>query len=866
MFFGLVTTTYQAKTQLPILVNLIKITGEMEGFTREVICILESTVETFEGYSVQADFKCTLTGLKEEYYSLRFNHSDFISGIPNDEVLLNPVLTEEAIKLGKILDYSLPENKGEDKIPSSFISLNIKDNCDHGKLIIEGTLNKAVNNKLKFDLPLTYPEGVSMLCSLTSFEAGPSSIICRVDREINSQPILIEQTTITNEGEQILVITGIISKNSITCENGLLRETEEKLKIGISFRKVNKCEFNGYDGFSFLLEAILSGEYKVGYNFILNIIVLIGNNKVEKDSKCILQKTTKKIYNLGSFKCETKVSHEEYKNININKIESITISPYNTNINGIFGQDKNKLYPLLITADDEDSEPILFQLKELVKYEDCLKKGKFKIIGTFNGTFEEKTFEFPLSYPSAFVKCKVEEAEANKEVEILCKLQSEFKDIKSLAIEPRIVTKKHKEILFIEKNIFKNIEMSCKNYNKIKLEKAKQNQKASFSFLTFRPSGNSGLIAKFDIGLVRKPDKKYAEIKIPINIKYSRNSLRELDESEALANCDIAIQKLTTVFYECIYETKLPSTTLEVSIDYDNIGNIAGLPENADQSKLDCNLNYTTRDNLDEINNLPIVNIVNINYSDCNDYGTFTIEGKIEGILDKNFNAEIPFSYPDSISFCEIESKKTNIIMKCKNQEKFSVSTIIFDQTYVKDTEGNIIFKLNNYIYQKQFACEVGILDSNMNKKIESEPPSIKIPSTTKNINSTTTKINSTTINNNLTPTNNNQTTTNNNSTPTNNNPITTNNNSTTTNNNLTITKTKNSKTTSESKSKISIIIVIIILIATTLIIIGIIILLRKKKLFTKKPIKDDTISVVSIVPTISDNSSIYDKFDIKKI
>ena len=129
MFFGLVTTTYQAKTQFPILVNLIKITGEMEDFTREADCILETTVETFEGYSIQADFKCTLTGLEKKYYSLRFNHSDFISGIPNDEILLNPALTEEAIKLGEMLDYSLQENKGEDQMPSSFISLNINDNC-----------------------------------------------------------------------------------------------------------------------------------------------------------------------------------------------------------------------------------------------------------------------------------------------------------------------------------------------------------------------------------------------------------------------------------------------------------------------------------------------------------------------------------------------------------------------------------------------------------------------------------------------------------------------------------------------------------------------------------------------------------------
>ena len=77
--------------------------------------------------------------------------------------------------------------------------------------------------------------------------------------------------------------------------------------------------------------------------------------------------------------------------------------------------------------------------------------------------------------------------------------------------------------------------------------------------------------------------------------------------------------------------------------------------------------------------------------------------------------------------------------MNCKNDDKFPISPIMFDKTYVKDTDGNILFKLNNYIYQKQFACEVGILDSKKDNKIELEPPST-ISSTTpsKTIPSTT--------------------------------------------------------------------------------------------------------------------------------
>jgi SpoVK/Ycf46/Vps4 family AAA+-type ATPase len=116
MFFGLSTQSYPAGTEIKMLVNLITSGGETEEVTKEVVCSLVSDISTSEGQSAQGDFKCTLSGLKEEYYSLRLNSSDYIAGIPDDETLLNPVLTAEAIERGDLLDYSLDENKGQDKI------------------------------------------------------------------------------------------------------------------------------------------------------------------------------------------------------------------------------------------------------------------------------------------------------------------------------------------------------------------------------------------------------------------------------------------------------------------------------------------------------------------------------------------------------------------------------------------------------------------------------------------------------------------------------------------------------------------------------------------------------------------------------
>jgi len=120
-------------------------------------------------------------------------------------------------------------------------------------------------------------------------------------------------------------------------------------------------------------------------------------------------------------------------------------------------------------------------------------RGKFKIKGKFTSDVtEEMTFNLPLSYPTSRIKCKVDEAKANEEVEVKCKVGKAFKKVSSLVIENRLLKKKNKEMVFINKKSFKlDDESKCENYNTYKLEKSKKRQKASFSFLSlgnFNPS------------------------------------------------------------------------------------------------------------------------------------------------------------------------------------------------------------------------------------------------------------------------------------------------------------------------------------------------------------------------------------------
>jgi len=287
----LVTESYSAGTEIKMLVNLIKVTGKTEEDTTEVKCSLESDISSSEGQPTQRDFKCTLSGLKEEYYSWRLNSSDNIVGIPDNETLLNPVLTAEAIERGELLEYSLSEYKVQDKIPSTFKSQAVKEENwkTEGKLIIEGKLSKEEKNELKFALPLTYPEGITLSCSLTSLQAGDSSIGCQLDRALGNDQVIIEQMTIKDGGEKFLTIRGIASKENITCSDCFLQEAEEKTNINVAFRQISKLKDNGSNRFSFFFSGLITKAYKAGVELKIKIVFIISGDKKEKDATCKLR-------------------------------------------------------------------------------------------------------------------------------------------------------------------------------------------------------------------------------------------------------------------------------------------------------------------------------------------------------------------------------------------------------------------------------------------------------------------------------------------------------------------------------------------------------------------------------------------------
>jgi hypothetical protein len=311
----------------------------MEENTTELICLSEKDIKpSSEGHPIQGDFKCS-ANVTKEYYSLRLNSSESIAGIPTEEELLDPKLTEQAIIKGKLLDYSKDENKGEDKMPPTFDIEEI--NVQGDEIIINGTMSKEMKHNIQFTIPLSKPEGASIICSLTSLEDKKAVFTCKVDREINDVHIIFEQITIKDGINEVISFKGFKSPETIKCENAILKEAKERMKIPISFRQVSHFEKIS-TGFKFFFAALLSQNFKETINITMNVIM--GETKIEKDAVCTLQNDVKTDGDKqvpGDFTCTL----EEKQ---IDNVANITVSENNEGITGVSELEEEEKNPKVV--------------------------------------------------------------------------------------------------------------------------------------------------------------------------------------------------------------------------------------------------------------------------------------------------------------------------------------------------------------------------------------------------------------------------------------------------------------------------------------------------------------------------------------
>ena len=549
--------------------------------------------------------------------------------------------------------------------------------------------------------------------------------------------------------EEVLVLGSIGSNNGVTCKNGLLLEADKRMQIAVSFRQVSHFEKTQNNGFSFFFAALVTKQLQVGFSLNINVVVVVGDEKKEKVGKCTLQKDVSPNageQSQGDFKCEVALEKNEYDKLNFTDTQAIKISSNNEEVGGISELEDEEASPVATdmaikeTKDAQENNgidvpelaecvdyyeeenknrvPPAFEVTSIENVQQCMNKGKLRFRGRFSSEIKkEMNFFLPLSFPASTLKCKVYESPANEEVEVICKVQNDFKFVKSFAFEKRMIKNRRKEVVFIKsKKIDFASPCGCENYNNVRLNLVNKRLKADFSFLQlgkFKPVGRK---AGFFMGLTKRNKAPMGPIHFHIHVRYRLrlNNLRQLEQSSGAVDlpvtCNVLSDLDTVSGLNCLTDKDANGTPEGMQVITDDIENIAAFPDDADPSKLNNAIDFSDPENLKLIDSLPTVEIESVDGSVCEEDGTYTISGKVtDGELNSHSNVVVPFGAPDSKGLCDITVNNKDVTMKCNNKEKFDVSPIILESQVIQDSENKEILKLNSYMNQKRFACAMSV-------------------------------------------------------------------------------------------------------------------------------------------------------------
>ena len=341
----------------------------------------------------------------------------------------------------------------------------------------------------------------------------------------------------------------------------------------------------------------------------------------------------------------------------------------------------------------------------------CNTRGKLTVTGTFSEEItEEMTFDLPFSFPKAKAKCTVDEAQANTEVQIICKMNKvrKFLKFKSFIIEPRLIKKKSMEMLYIEPSTVElTEERFCESYDEVKKRHAINRRGAPFSFLQMGRPANFGWL--FFMAITQTPVA--SSFDSPINIEVTvtieaerrrRNLQRILADTVADKGIDCTTDTETqtdkTAVVKCGEgEGKAKRTDF-------NSDNIAGAPDTAKVPESEL----PKKEDLTKIDNLPSITITNIASNKCSTTGKYIIEGTSDETFENPEKFTIPFSSPDSSGLCTAKVNDKKVTINCDNTEEFQAPDFIsIEPQLIKYDNGTGIFKIAKAFTAAGFSCAI---------------------------------------------------------------------------------------------------------------------------------------------------------------
>ncbi|MEE3440502.1 hypothetical protein, partial [Ruminococcus sp.] len=212
MFYALTSQTITSDTTIKFYFNFLDEYGSVLPSPVEANCTIEEPVtEIDQSIGVApASFRCLFDEeyVTDEISSLQISSADGVAGLPlNDPTLINPKLTDDAINEGLLTN---PAYEGGN-LPSviSPIDYLVTYNEDKGVFTMvfdytQGTVNDIVGQT--FEIPLTYPGGINLEGTIIKYEDASLTIRFGIKGEIDSLPLIWEQTVISIYGQELFVL------------------------------------------------------------------------------------------------------------------------------------------------------------------------------------------------------------------------------------------------------------------------------------------------------------------------------------------------------------------------------------------------------------------------------------------------------------------------------------------------------------------------------------------------------------------------------------------------------------------------------------------------------------------------------------
>ena len=758
-FYGIITENLEKNYLITMDVNLID-KGFQEENTTSAFCLLTEDIIILEEQPKVGQFNCTISNVKDGVKSFVYHSSKVISGVPKDTALLNPEVTEQYISRGDLIPVDT--NSTIEPKPSFTIkSIDYTDCKEKGIFTLKGDLTLKINDDLKFQLPLSYPENVTAECTIKSTDkTSDVEINCHSNENFNNSIIKIAQNSIFDDKKnEILTIEKYEKENEggkKECGNSKIITVKEKISTGtpLSFRQVSKYTFQNKKA-SFFFYGLSSKNLKKGTKIIITVLLYFKDNnpKKEVDITCTLDSDVNPPtggFAQGDFNCEKDDIEGDLDDLQIlssynitgtDKLKDDQKSPKLTdkkikdtsNESGI-----GKEVDYSSSANKISSLPILSIKTIKNENNGCLNNGKIQLIGSFTEDIKQKfDFEIPLAYPLTSIKCDAPKIKKNINVNIDCKVQNELYEVKEILIEPIIIKKKNKEFLIVNEFHNDNLNINCVDYNKKQKEISKKQYESDYTLLQANSLNiiSGRLLFNLIIYTLNSLRKTITLNYILRSNSYLLRNLQEqqnYEESQITCNLNNDDTNDQVGHYVCEKTVSVSDKNLVESliIKSDEISGIRN--DNNDLKETDDNINKGTASNYSDPDNkeilekktIPIIKSNNIDTSSCNISGTFTMKGTLnEGEILKEGEDDIIFTNPpDSGALCKYSKtdRNKNINIECENKNEFSDQNLIIGNQFLNET-----YLLEKFITENPISCEVGSLsykeveDINEEKEIE---------------------------------------------------------------------------------------------------------------------------------------------------